>query len=286
MKQTLKFFFAIPLLLLLAVGAAYAVPSTVTWVPAPATWVVTPGEQGTYSEVLTHTGIYPIPIAQQLRVVAKGAIAPYVTITQPTFPTMFKRGNQVTVGITVSVPNDTPFGTINGTLELKRILPNKTYLPVLGAAPLTVKVDVWPGAEVGDSGITIAYPPGWYVTQKTNAVAFSNVIERGEPDDTTFQTETFFQIRLRANDNQLGLPIDQWFDQLMRPVLSENLLHEGRKTVDGHDSFYVEVAGVGGRRAYIYVPQNMDVVEISYGLFAPHFVADYEAMVESFFFSE
>ncbi len=92
------------LLLLMLGSAAYAaLPPRISWTPAQLTPAsMAPGTSTTHTVVLKHTGILPIPFTNQLRIVAEGAIAPFVTIAQPKFPALFKRGNQVTFQVTIT----------------------------------------------------------------------------------------------------------------------------------------------------------------------------------------
>lgn len=99
-----------------------------------------PGTSANHTVVLKHTGILPIPFTNQLRIVAEGAIAPFVTITQSKFPVVFKRGNEVTVPITISIPVNTPAGEIKGSLVLKRILPNGKVMEVWRADALPAEL--------------------------------------------------------------------------------------------------------------------------------------------------
>lgn len=142
-------------MLLLIVGSATyaALPPSISWTPAqlaPAS--LAPGTSANYTVVLKHTGILPIPATNQLRIIAEGASAPFITITQPKFPPVLKRGNQVTVPITISIPANTPAGEIKGSLVLKRILPN-------GKVNEVWRADVLP-AELTFSSIQLPPDPG------------------------------------------------------------------------------------------------------------------------------
>jgi hypothetical protein len=92
--------------LLLGISAtafAFTRPPRVSWIPEelkPAS--IAPGSSASYTLTLKHTGILPIPATNQLRIVAEGDIIAFITITQPSFPPVFKRGNQVTVTRTVT----------------------------------------------------------------------------------------------------------------------------------------------------------------------------------------
>jgi hypothetical protein len=128
--------------LLLLSGTALAVlPPRISWNPStlnPAS--IAPGTTASFQLTLTHTGILPIPATNQLRIVAEGAVVPFVTVTQPTFPPVIKRGNQVRVNITVSVPQGTPLSVVKGNLTLKRVLPNGKVKEVWRADALPVEL--------------------------------------------------------------------------------------------------------------------------------------------------
>ena len=119
-----------------------ALPPRVSWTPAQLTPIMATGTSTSHTVVLKHTGLLPILATNQLRIVAEGAIKPFVKIIQPKFPSVFKRGNQVTVPITVSIPANTPSGKINGKLVLKHIFPNGKEIEVWRADALPVTVTV------------------------------------------------------------------------------------------------------------------------------------------------
>lgn len=147
-------------------GAAVALPPRVSWVPAQlVTESIAPGEQATYSVVFKNTGWLPIPVGQQLQIVAEGDIAPYITIAQPAFPKgAFRRGQEVSFDVTVAVPADAPVGVSEGKLVLKRVV-GKYVVDVWRAEALPVSVDVVE-EEIGttllnNSGISVSYPSTW-----------------------------------------------------------------------------------------------------------------------------
>jgi hypothetical protein len=129
------------LLLISGTALAFVLPSRVSWNPAqlnPAS--IAPGQTASFQLTLTHAGILPIPATNQLKVVAEGNIAPFVTLTQPSFPPVFKRGNQVNVNIAVSVPQGTPLSVVKGNLALSRVLPNGKVKEVWRADALSVEL--------------------------------------------------------------------------------------------------------------------------------------------------
>ncbi len=116
------------MLLFIVGSAAYAaLPPRITWSPAqfaPAS--MSPGGTASYTVSLKHTGILPIPLTNQLRIVAEGDIAPFVVISQSTFPRIFfNRGDEVTFQVTVTIPANATEGERTGNLALMRVLRNR-----------------------------------------------------------------------------------------------------------------------------------------------------------------
>ncbi len=111
--------------LMLFAGVAVALPPRITWTPNPlVTNSISPGESVTYTVAFKNTGYLPIPVTNQLRIVPEGDIAKYVTVVPPKFPPVVKPGQSVTFDVAVTVPGDAPVGVSDGTLVLKRVLPN------------------------------------------------------------------------------------------------------------------------------------------------------------------
>ncbi len=130
------------MLLLVIAGAAYATfPPRMRWIPAELEPESTaPGESATYTVTLKHTERHLMPATNQLKAVAEGDIAPFVTINQPSFPRAFKRGNEVNFSVNVAVPPDTPLSVKNRELVLKRILRNGKVKNVRRADTLPVEL--------------------------------------------------------------------------------------------------------------------------------------------------
>lgn len=141
------------LLTLFVAGAAWALPPRVSWEPARlAPSSIAPGESATFSVTLKHTGILPIPATPQLRIVPEGQIAPFVRVTPPSFPPVFKRGGKVTVEVRVTVPTNTPLSVLKGELLLERIFPNGKVMEVFRAEALPVELTFSPIALPPDPG--------------------------------------------------------------------------------------------------------------------------------------
>jgi len=141
------------LALSLIVTAAWAFPPRVSWQPesiAPGS--VAPGAQTVFSVTLIHTGILPIPATGQLRVVAEGEIAPFVSIGRPIFPSVLKRGSRIPVMVTVAVPQGVPLSVKRGSIVLERVLPNGKVKEIFRAEALPVELTFSPIPIPADPG--------------------------------------------------------------------------------------------------------------------------------------
>lgn len=277
MRSIPKLFVALPVLLAGVVAVAfflYAPPSvatpSVSWSPSSLSQTVTAGQSTTTTATFTAN-----ENAQNVTVRVVPEIAPYVTVSPSSFANITK-GASYPVTVTFSAPATTSPTTVNGTIQLRQ---EKGTL----AKPLPVTLGVvWPIFDGGeDLGFSIQYPPEWIVTSRVNTVEFSNVSERGELSESTLQTESFLQVRLLPNENPKMLSVGEWFDESMRPLVADLLMAERYLTIDSHDAIQIEQSAIGGRRVYIYVPRYSDIWEITYGLFAPNFIDDYEEIIRS-----
>ena len=118
-------------------------PSRVSWDPPQlATQSMAPGESASYTVVLKNSGAKKIKAKKGLRIVAEGDIAPFVTISQPTFPKKLLSGDEVTVEVTVSIPADAPVSVKTGELVLEHVKKkNKVkYAWRADALPVTVEI--------------------------------------------------------------------------------------------------------------------------------------------------
>jgi hypothetical protein len=139
MNKRKSILIGIALFLISGTVFAFTFPPRVSWDTAalkPAS--IAPGSTASFQFTLTNTGFLPIPATNQLRIVAEGNIAPFITFTQPTFPPVFKRGNQVTIQVHVSAPASTPLSVKTGELVLKRFIKIK-----VGKVTKEIVLDVW-----------------------------------------------------------------------------------------------------------------------------------------------
>jgi hypothetical protein len=136
-----KFSIIIGVVLLLISSSIFAHTSRLSWTPTELKPMsIAPGESVFIEVKLKASRFRRLRAVKQLQVVAKGEIAPYVSITQPDFPRPFKRGKEVTIGVTITAPDDMPLSVKTGKLVLKRVLPNGKVKRVWRAKKLPVEL--------------------------------------------------------------------------------------------------------------------------------------------------
>lgn len=139
-KRLLVIFGAVVAVLFFGMVFAATVSRRVSWSPEelkPNS--IVPGGSASYTVVLKHTGLLPIGATNQLRVVAEGDMASLVTITQPAFPSVFKRGNEVNVAVRVKAPLGSAYVRKSGQLVVQRVLPNNKVKEVWRTEELSVE---------------------------------------------------------------------------------------------------------------------------------------------------
>lgn len=279
MKRVLLGFGALALLVL--GGVAFALPPRVTWTPNPlVTESIAPGETATHSVTLKNTGYLPIPATKQLRIVAEGAIAPFVTVTPPQFPPVFERGQSVTFNVTVSVPVDAPIGVSEGELVLNRVI-GKRVTEVWRAEGLPVKMDVvWPTFDGGEElGFSIEYPPGWYVESDASGVMFSN-----SKAPATFSDFAYFAVTREVASNPDSLPIEDWLGTVFSrgfpsPITGTSI------TVADRDAVRIEWFNVR-TEAIVFIDDAPDVIKVSCGIDNPASISACESILENLSISD
>lgn len=263
-------------------------PARISWNPDQQVTVsVAPGEQATYSVALTHTGYFPITNTQNLQIVAKGDIAPYVTITQPSFPSVFSRGDTVSFNVNVSVPADAQPGVYNGTIALQHTISKAKVRLVWRTIPLPVEIKVavgivWERIEDVIPGVSIVTPPEWNITEeRENLISISNVVDASPISEESLQAEADFVIRTFPGDNPDTLPISVWFDEHSSEGLAVEPWSKDVVEVGGKEALRIGVTEIVGRRYHYYIPVGRDIINIDYGLYAEHFLDEYGVMLDS-----
>lgn len=138
--KTKKVFLLTGLFVLLLTATAWATSPRVSWEPEqliPNS--IAPGESAEFVVTLKHTGFLPIP-TQQLQIVAMGNVTPFITITQPNWPPVLKRGGKVDVRLQITAPQNTPLSVERGELVIQRILPNGKVKEVWRAETLPIEL--------------------------------------------------------------------------------------------------------------------------------------------------
>jgi hypothetical protein len=218
-----------------------------------------------------------------LRVVAEGAIAPYVTVTPPTFPAVFNRGQSVTFDVMVSVPADAPVGVSDGTLVLKRVI-GKKVTEVWRAEALAVSVEVvWPTFLGGEElGFALQYPPGWYVSEDEDEDANTFHILKSGFDPPKLSAIT---IARTTNLNPELLPIAEWFALYPAVHPDSEPLEEEYLLLGGKEAVRIVVPFFFAEREHIYISDGPDIVQVVFSRW-DGLVTDYDSIVQSISFYE
>lgn len=138
--KTKKVFLLTGLFVLLFTATAWATSPRVSWEPEkliPNS--LAPDESVEFMVTLKHTGFLSIP-TQQLQIVAMGNVTPFVTITQPNWPPVLKRGGKVDVKLRVTAPQNIPLSVEKGELVIQRILPNGKVKEIWRAEALPIEL--------------------------------------------------------------------------------------------------------------------------------------------------
>jgi len=145
-----------------------------------------------------------------------------------------------------------------------------------------VNLEIWNVFRDVSLGITVNYPSGWNVRQDGARVVISNTPTTSTLSEAALQAESSFEIRILGNSNPGILEIDKWFDQHFTKGFSVPPLARSSAIVAGTSAVRIETSEIG-KRVHLYVPKAADVIEITYGLFAPQFIDDYNAILNSLF---
>jgi hypothetical protein len=129
-------------LALVSIGA-WATSATVSWNPnrlAPAS--ITPGESMNATVVFTNKGPSSIN-GKKLALEIRGEVKTLVSLTQPNFPQMIKKGENVSVNLSVHSPSDQTVRVVTGTLAIVELKPNGTVKDTF-TATLPVEITLSP----------------------------------------------------------------------------------------------------------------------------------------------
>jgi hypothetical protein len=259
---------------------ATAAPS-VSWSPISVSETLLPGESRTATVIVTAREAV---LSATLWVVPE--LQPYVSVT-PTSIGPLAKGETTSLSLSITVPIDAIPHTATGTVQFRQTKePSKTI-----AQPLPVSVDVvWPQITL-EGGLQMSHPPSWTpVTQSFFAasgqpnlyrITFNNGTQPTEFDEVDSQTASSLMIDRLVEVNQSGLSVHQWFDTYFDRGFPNPLLSREVTAVNGYPMLRVTVTELGGVHAHHYFVDGPDIIDISYGLFAPSLVPIYESITRS-----
>ncbi|MFA5831239.1 MAG: hypothetical protein WC878_05410 [Candidatus Paceibacterota bacterium] len=171
MLKNKKILFAIGILLALSSFAVWATSASVSWTPARyAPYSVEPGQATTTTVTFTNNGPSAIN-GKKLSLEVRGDAASAVSVTQPNFPTTIKKGESVSVNLSVQTSSDMPMGVIDGTLALLETKPNGTTKDVFKSV-LPIEITVSP----------FLLPPATPADEEEATIAGVDLDENGVPD--------------------------------------------------------------------------------------------------------
>lgn len=196
------------------------------------------------------------------------ALAPYVTVWPASFASLVK-GQTYELNVAFRIPDEAPIDTFDGTVQLRQ-----GTTTVAKPLPVSLEIDY-------PFDIDLVVPANWYIESRYDTLVLRNVIAPSLLSEETLQTESFFKIERLLEINKGLLPIEQWFNEKFSYRLSSEILDEYPLVINGHDAYHVEISGIPGRRAMVYIDDGANVLLISYGLHTPYFIDDYEAILNS-----
>jgi hypothetical protein len=211
------------------------------------------------------------------------ALAPYLSVS-PTTTGRLRKGQTQSFTLTFSAAIDALPTTTQGVIQLREAERDGKQGDLV-AQPLPVNVSVvWPAVKVGSPlGVIVNSPPTWLAdyVQGKHLLALRNTGVSGPLGETKFATEAYFQLFREANRNPQALPIDAWYETYLQPFVPVPVKTRSTTIVSGIASVRIVIPEMGGDRVHVFVPVGTDVVEVAYGLYAPQFVPQYEAILNS-----
>jgi hypothetical protein len=152
MLKNKKILFAIGIILAISSFAVWATSASVSWDPSRyAPFSIVPGQSTTTIVTFTNNGQSAIN-GKKLLLEIRGDVASIVSVTQPNFPTTIKKGESVSVNLSVQTSNDMPIGVIDGSLALLETKPNGTTKDIFKTA-LPIEITISPFLLPPDPGI-------------------------------------------------------------------------------------------------------------------------------------
>jgi hypothetical protein len=204
-----------------------------------------------------------------------------VTVSPSTIPSL-AAGQSATVTLTFATRANDTRKVIAGVVLLYD--KNATVSRPLPVKVTPIESSVWPTVAATDTvGVTVKSPPGWFVDRSSGPTRLSlqNVLQMSPPSAEAFSSEAIIRVARRVNQNPSLLPMADWVTERLLPALPTPATGRSPIVVSGKQGVRVVFAEIGGDRAHIYLPSGPDVIEISYGLYAAHFVSEYETILST-----
>jgi hypothetical protein len=151
MLKNKKILLAIGIILAISSFAVWATSASVSWDPSRyAPFSIVPGQSTTTIVTFTNNGPSAIN-GKKLLLEVRGRAARVVSVTQPNFPTTIKKGESVSVNLSVQTSGDMPMKVVDGSLVLLETKPNGTIKDVFKTA-LPIEITISPFLLPPDPG--------------------------------------------------------------------------------------------------------------------------------------
>lgn len=199
-----------------------AAPGTTTppisWTPNHLVVTLTPGD----SESIQATASFLRPVPAMTAGVVP-ALTPYISVS-PAAITPMSAGSSQVFDLSFTIPEGTPFQTIEGTLHLRSEADTV-------ARPLPITLNIWPEFSDATTGVSIGFPPDLLPEemavppaplgpgQAYTIAVFGPAQATGASPDEAPQTGCHLSLGLE--DNSMQMALDQWLLLHNPPSTSE-----------------------------------------------------------------
>jgi hypothetical protein len=138
MLKNKKFLLILGAILALVSFGVWATTASISWTPSRYTpYSIAPGQSTTTTVVFTNDGPSTIN-GKKLVLEVRGDVAGITTVTQPNFPTTIKKGEKVSVNLSVASPSNAPMRVVNGTLALLEVVGSGTKDTFSATLPIEI----------------------------------------------------------------------------------------------------------------------------------------------------
>jgi hypothetical protein len=176
---------------------------TITWTPSQISETVSPNESKsitvsfTSSKNINNIAVWVVPELQ-----------PYLRI-QPIVLSLIKAGTPFAVTLIFTPAADAPFGTFDGTIQLKSTGKSAETF----AKPLPITVNIWQSLEDPSLSYWLQYPGNWTATiGNNNAVDIVGQVTSSIPT-APGDMAGICKVSVTSHDNSDLLPLSDWLQQ-------------------------------------------------------------------------